>query len=142
MGRCRRGNFVDVGVWKSEIQSNIPEVCAEGKQAMFASYIGHEVCSPTLAYLCVQTMQTKAKRVCSHSTINSPLLPQFSSFLLHTYLLRRPKIKNMGSYFTRPALHSAASSKVWYPSGSQRGQFLIAFLLKENFFHCDRRLER
>src|SRR5277367_4229015 len=78
-------------------------------------------------------MQTMLKRICSLSTINSPLLPQFSSFLLHTYLLRRPKIKNMGSYFTRPALHSAASSKVWYPSGSQRGQFLIASFMEISF---------
>jgi hypothetical protein len=39
----------------------------------------------------------------------------------------------MGSYFTRPALHSAASSKVWYPSGSQRGQFLIASFTEISF---------
>jgi hypothetical protein len=39
MSRCRRGDSVDVGAWKSEIQSNIPEVCAEGKQAMFALYV-------------------------------------------------------------------------------------------------------
>ena len=39
----------------------------------------------------------------------------------------------MGSYFTRPALHSAASSKVWYPSGSQRGQFLIASFVEISF---------
>jgi hypothetical protein len=96
---------------------------------MFALYVWREQAARPI----VQTMQTKLKRGCSLSSIKSPLLPQFSSFLLHTYLLRRPKIKNMGSYFTRPALHSAASSKVWYPSGSQRGQFLIASFMEISF---------
>jgi len=63
------------------------------------------------------------------------------SFLLHTYLVKAWSLKNDFGHNARPALHSAESSIVQYPSGSWFAEFLIASSWMSSF-HCDRRLAR